>query len=761
MKKIYVSLILFLLCAIFAKADEIRLENWKCYSSLLTPTSITSDWEGNVWAGTTGGAFRWNPVTEIINEYRNISAMMSINVTTVKSLPGKKMIFVGQNQGWLDIYDETGNWTHITDIYRADNFPNKRINDIAFDNGKAYVVGGFGLAVFDIENKVFIENVVRLGKFQLNTEVNKVRLIGNKIWLATKEGIAVANLNSGLTNPDSWINLNTANGFSDKSIQDILQLNGDVLAASGKVIYKITGDTVEKVSEDWDQVLDLANFNNTLAYCTKYQVVVNKLVLTSLPKNVLVNGIEILQVNGDEQMAVLLKENGVHLFDFPSTPDALANKKILPNTPVTNSFMDIKTHKDGSVWIAADEFGVGVGKGFMRFDGQNWDIFTIEKYSELKSNNFFKIACHPNGKVYASNYGNGLFVVDKINNKWQFKLFNEKNSAFKGINPQDTSQFVIAGETEFDADGTSWTVNRGETSEGPILVSIDNDGTSYGYTNKSDPTARGVITLAIDSYNTKWIGGNPGVGKGLIYYNDNGTPENSSDDKTGVLTYSEYDDLLSNEHSSIAYDYNRILWVGTPAGLVAIANLNFLFYNAKPIIRSVPILLGQPINDILIDPQNRKWLATTKGVWVIDENGNKVLAHITMENSPLSTDDVKAIEINEMTGEVYLGTQSGLFVANTLSIKPLEEYSISCYPQPFNLSKDTEIAIDGLGSVSEVRILTISGALVKVFQTESRKFMWDGKDENGKDVAPGVYLIVAKSGDSAASGVGKIAIIRD
>lgn len=761
MKKIYVSFILLLLSVICAKADEIRLENWKCYSSLLSPTSITTDWEGNIWAGTTGGAFSWNPETEKIFEYRNISAMMSINVTTINCLAEKKLIFIGQNQGWLDIYDETGNWTHITDIYRADNFPNKKINDIAFNNGKAYIAGGFGLAVFDIGNKVFIENVVRLGTFQLNTEVNKVRIINDKIWLATKEGIAVADTNSYLTNPESWTNYNTKNGLADKSAQDIMELNGDILTASGKFIYKVVGDTFEVVKKDSEVVLDIANFNNKLVYCTKYQVIVDGMVLKNLPKNVLVNGIKIIYDGGFPRLAVLLNENGVQLFDFPTNDEATAYQKITPNTPITNSFMDIKAHKDGSVWIAADEFSVGVGKGFMRFDGQNWDIFTVEKYPELKGNSFFKIACHPDGKVYASNYGIGLFVVDKINNKWRFKLFNEKNSAFTGVNPQDTSQFVIAGETAFDSQGTSWTVNRGETTPGPILVSIDSEGNSYGYPNKSDPTGRGVLTLAIDGFGTKWIGGNPGNGKGLIYYNDNDTPEDLTDDKTGVLTYSEYDDLLSNEHASIEYDYNKILWVGTPGGLVAIANLNFLFYNSKPIIRSVPILEGQPINDILIDPQNRKWLATTKGVWVIDENGNKVLAHITTENSPLSTNDVKAIELNETTGEIFLGTQNGLFTANTLSIKPLEKYKITCYPQPFNLNKDSEIAIDGLGSVSEVRILTISGAMVRVFNTESRKFMWDGKDENGKDVAPGVYLIVAKSGDSAASGVGKIAIIRD
>jgi hypothetical protein len=763
MKKLNLVLFMLLLSLICLKADEIRLENWKCYSSLLSPTSITTDWDGNIWAGTTGGAFSWNPTTEKIFEYRNISAMMSINVTTINCLADKKMIFVGQSQGWLDIYDETGNWTHITDIYRADNFPNKQISDIAFNGGKAYIVGGFGLAVFDIENKVFIENVVRLGKFQLNTEVNKVRLIDNKIWLATKEGIAVALLSSNLTNPDSWTNYSTNNGLVDKSVQDIIELNGEILAASGKVIYKIKGDSTEKFLQvaDWEQVLNLANFNNTLAYSTQFNVIVNGIVLRNIPNNVLtkglISGIKIIEVEGVERLAVLMKENGVQFFDFPSSEDAKAFKTILPNTPITNSFMDIKANKDGSVWIAADQFNVGIGKGFMRFDGTNWDIFTFEKYPELKGNNFFKIACAPDGKVYASNYGSGLFVVDKVNNKWQFKLFNEENSAFV---PYEGT-FVIPGETAFDSRGTSWTVNRGETSEGPILVGIDNAGKSYGYVNKSDPSARGVVSLAIDGYGTKWIGGNPGNGKGLIYYNDNDTPEDLTDDKTGILTYSEYDDLLSNEHSTIAYDYNRILWVGTPAGLVAIANLNFLFYNSKPIIRSVPILSGQPINDILIDPQNRKWLATTKGVWVIDENGNKVLAHITTENSPLSTDDVKAIELNEVTGEVYLGTQNGLFVANTLSIKPLDEYKISCYPQPFNLNKDTEIAIDGLGSVSEVRILTVSGALVKVFNTESRKFMWDGKDENGKEVAPGVYLIVTKSGDSAASGVGKIAIIRD
>ena len=71
------------------------------------------------------------------------------------------------------------------------------------------------------------------------------------------------------------------------------------------------------------------------------------------------------------------------------------------------------------------------------------------------------------------------------------------------------------------------------------------------------------------------------------------------------------------------------------------------------------------------------------------------------------------------------------------------------------------MTIDGLIADTDIKILTISGKLVREFSSPGgRVAFWDGRNDGGSLVNSGIYIIVAydKEGNSVASG--KIAIIR-
>jgi hypothetical protein len=165
--------------------------------------------------------------------------------------------------------------------------------------------------------------------------------------------------------------------------------------------------------------------------------------------------------------------------------------------------------------------------------------------------------------------------------------------------------------------------------------------------------------------------------------------------------------------------------------------------------------------DIFIDELNNKWIATNNGVWVLNPDGTETIAIINKKNSPLIDDDVYSIIIDGETGIAYFGTKKGLCTASSLSIKPLQSYNISCYPQPYNPGVDGYLTIDGLTSDSEIKILTIDGGLVKTITVIGRKAIWDGRDTKGNYVTSGIYMAVASSTTTGTDSVGKIAVIRN
>ena len=155
-----------------------------------------------------------------------------------------------------------------------------------------------------------------------------------------------------------------------------------------------------------------------------------------------------------------------------------------------------------------------------------------------------------------------------------------------------------------------------------------------------------------------------------------GTLEDTSDDihiirkditnQDGV----QYDPYYFN---SFAQDLNKQIWVGTNEGLFVIEdpdefiqNDDFRFTQIK-IARNDGtdyadyLLNGVNISSIAIDAANRKWIGTgADGVYLISEDGQKILQHFTTENSPLISDEIQSIAVNPQTGEVMIGTFLGL-----------------------------------------------------------------------------------------------------
>lgn len=756
-RNVFVAFMFILTGFTFVSADNFRLTDWKARTSLLTGIDCVNGSDNTVWFATEGGVFKYFPGSGDYEVFRNIDALSSLDVSFTAYNGRYDYFFVGQKAGYLDIYDEAANsWINITDINLADNYPDKTITGIVFDADKAYIAGGFGLAVFDIERKLFLENVLRIGNFPSGTKVNDINLDSGVLTLATSSGTARASLSSSLTVPSSWTTI--SDGLPGIGAEKLLVAGDTIYCSAGKSIYRIDDSVATEIYTDpYHPVRGLFLIDGRIAFS-------NSGGLFRLDGGRIgprlsgdVTGAAVIDFAGETDVSVLFEKDAGFVAVLPD--DTL---RIQPNTPLSNSFTDISSSPDGSVWIACDDKNLGLGQSFLRLKDNQLTVYDNSR-EDIKSSTFYRINCDELGRVFVSSFGAGFHVGTPSGDSMSFEFYDAKNSPLRGIESkgQDDGFYELPAGIDFDADGTAWIATNGDGTPGPMLLSLDRAGNFRTYTNSDKSAVRHIYSIETDFYGTKWVGGYPGAGSSLQYYNEMSTPDDTGDDVSGALTTSSYPGLLSGEHFALETDYAGMLWIGTLEGLALMVYPDQVLSGGDPVIVEIESLAGQRINDIYIDSRDYKWIATgAAGVWVLSGTGETVIAHVHKENSPLTTDEINSIHIDEQTGIVYIGTNSGLFTAQSLSIKPEETFNIRCYPQPFDLKKHSEAVIDGLSSQADIRIMTVDGETVRTLSSGGRVAVWDGKNESGNFVSAGVYLIVASSGDTNEAGVGKIAVIR-
>ena len=226
--------------------------------------------------------------------------------------------------------------------------------------------------------------------------------------------------------------------------------------------------------------------------------------------------------------------------------------------------------------------------------------------------------------------------------------------------------------------------------------------------------------------------------------------------------------LNDNSINSIIIDSRGDLWVGTSLGVNIITNTSTVLSSTPQVrISSIFVLRQQTINCIAVDPLNQKWIGTNQGLLLVNSDGSRLIATYDSKNSPLLSDVIRSIAIDENKGTVYVGTDGGLTSFETLSIKPLESFSeLFVFPNPFLLkSNEGTLKIDGLIKDTEIKILNITGRLIKIIDESSNpgggRAIWDGKDLDGKYVNSGIYLIVAYDKDGNNVATAKVAVLRN
>lgn len=157
------------------------------------------------------------------------------------------------------------------------------------------------------------------------------------------------------------------------------------------------------------------------------------------------------------------------------------------------------------------------------------------------------------------------------------------------------------------------------------------------------------------------------------------------------------------------------------------------------------------LNPIAVATNGKVWLGTTNGVRVYNRDGS-TFADYTVSNSPLAANEIRAIRSDPLTGAVWIGTAEGLNRFDPFYVAPppptLERLEVRAFPNPAKLNGiGTTIRLAGNAGTYAGRIYDLSGRLLRRFSgTADRGVVWDGRDQDGAIVRPGVYFLRVEAG---------------
>lgn len=391
----------------------------------------------------------------------------------------------------------------------------------------------------------------------------------------------------------------------------------------------------------------------------------------------------------------------------------------LPDAPVMKIFEDSKNN----MWAGS------AGKGLHKIKIINTDsveIFSINKEKYGISNNFIFDIAEADNKLYLALYYGGINVIS-FNSDTVFDIikfdadYNQipsnkilcvekdlKNNLWFGS--QDKGVFVLNKKSLSITD--EYNIENGFFDNSIWDIKLSNDGflwfggdktglikqTNSGFKNYSTDNGLAgnqIYCLYEDSEGSLWAGTldngiSQFLGEDFIHFTEkeglnqvnaieqdkfgiywlatkgNGLLKLTFKNEIPVITYyNKNNGLLSNYLTSLSFDKDGVLWIGTDIGISKFDGNKFKNYtklnNPK---------LGSTVKALLCDSEGVIWCGTHSGIVWIDKN--KYTEYEEKEKGYTLFNQVQTI-IEDNSGNIWFGTSGGLLKYNRIQFSYFDE----------------------------------------------------------------------------------------
>ena len=773
----------FLSCCFFFLAVSIQAQeigSWKDHLSYNNVTQVVET-SNKVFAVANGSLFSFSPEDQEIRKYSKINGLSDVDIRFIAYSEDAEALLIVYSNGNLDIFTNSG-------IYNLPFIKNrleeKTINGVDVYGRYIYVSTSFCVAKVDMKNKEIPDAYYIAGCYSICEK-------GDYIYAATRYGLKRGLTTKVLAAEDNWENyypviddMETWNIRKILPFQDALvfwQYNRGLYYLTDNEAKTLQYANFKKVDIVNEQLVAIAESN--VCFWTDFE---HKTELSKL-------NIWDISSKDHKSFWIAQGENGLAKItkDLDSNEFSMQKDDIAINSPMNNLAFSLRFQNNkllvtgGNRWSNRSAF-VGTFMVYENGEWFNFDPKQIEEEVRIKYPKIPDYSCmdfisaiedpkRP-GRFYVSSYGEGLYVFED----YKFdKLYNCDNSPLISVSLGDEfakRHYIRLGGLAFDSFN-----NLNVTTiipKSPIQILTNNmDWAEIPYDFDPSLYAPPVGEIIITSKNQKWIC-YPRYGY-LYLIEDNKTPLDFSDDK--IVTYlksfkdQQGDVFAINECHTICEDKKGSLWLGTDKGPVVFYNpQNAIknpdnFYCTRPIVpyndgsgNGAYLLESEKINTIAVDGANRKWIGSEyAGVFLVNESGTEVLLNFTAENSPLPSNKVNSIAIDDNTGEIFFATENGLVSYMGDAIDGKKDYSeVKVYPNPVRPEYHDVVTISNLIEGSNVKITDSRGNLVYQGTSKGGMFTWKCVDRNGSRVKTGIYLVFAATPEGTEGVVSKIMVIK-
>ena len=712
-------------------------------------------------AGTPFGYFLYTPSSKEINTFTKSSGLSEVGLRLISKDPNSERILVVYENSNLDLIagDQVRN---IPDLYKSNIQADKTINHVQWIGEDAFLATNFGIVVLNTQ-RVEIRDTYRPGKNGSSVIVNLTVLHKGLLYAATSEGLLKASFSSSsLADFRNWTN------------EEIAGLNGPiqrVLVWNDKLVAERNDSVFQKSDNQWNllyaskkKITTIVVVNNQLYFGESAQNKGNFVVVE--PNSGTLKILESKHLTYPTDCELL--DNQIWAADFQNGILELGNNSTAPVYPETPDGIALGegSYTDGLIFATAGQqiYSAVNNKGaagIYQYDGNAWKNFTSYTLAALDTiNDLRSVVYYPSsGSIYAGSFEDGLLEITKDN---KLNLFKKNSFLSPAIN---SSAFYRVGGLALDKDQQLWITNS-DALQG--LVVKKKDGTTKKFTIPFSYVGYALSKIIVDLDNRKWMIAPNGDG---VFCFDHG--ENI--DQIGDDQWRQFKqglgrgNLPSNQVTSLACDRNGFIWLGTDKGLAVVQCTEELFSASCEAILPVVqqdnfagrLLSEEIINDIKVDGADRKWIATSNGVWLLSADGQKVISRFTEKNSFLLSDDVRSIVIHQKTGEVFFFTKNGICSFRGTSTEPETiEKKPFVFPNPVPPGYTGTIAIRDLPENAWVRITELDGRLVYQTRSLGGQAIWNGKNYKGERASSGIYLLFVSNENNTQQVAGKIFFIK-
>lgn len=787
---------------------QLAVGSWKIYSPFINVESI-AETDTNIYFVSAGSVFRYDKDTTEVEALTKVNLLNDVDAKNVYSDPDAKSVIVVYSSGNMDRLSDNGKVVNMPDIKNANSVGSHNINDLAFNGDDFYVATDFGLVVYNNS-----KNEVRETVFTPK-EVMHVDASSQFVAMGFKEG--------ALYVAPSDINIKN---LSDFKVFDLGMADCHGLIAKGEKLYwciwgeifRIYNIDINTGTFGIDAQIEVDGQNQGIWGCNNWKIYrgshgydyvfndggiftfdedgkVSKLSSAKVPAT------SVLLYGGDSGSVWEGDSNGLRQMDYSSADPVAIGGYIKGSDLPLKQIHAMYTGQSGKIYLYGLDQNSTLNAYYDRSKPST--VLTLEngkfkdvagKEVDFENGNSgvkgpnamrrtFRLCEDPQDPdaYYIGSFFEGVYHIK--DNKQIHKYYATSAGFEMAVNYSCVTYAV--GVDNF---GNLWVYNDTESSSDSSkrihvlssenrnkAVTTPSDWQSFAVRGKtSDNWENFILPCRKSNYTIITLGK---YDKNFVLVDSRNTPSPSDDRLILVDTQidqdgKEFDSTIGL--TCVAEDNNGRLWFGSEKGVYEITDISKVTSNVATIKRMKVarndgtnladyLLENVTVSGIAVDAANKKWISTIgSGVYLVSENGDRILEHYTVDNSILPSNHVYSVACDPASNKVYFGTPNGLVEYSSTTSPSADSYSdVYAYPNPVRPDYTGWITVTGLMDNSLVKIADANGNVFHQGRSEGGMFVWDGCNSAGERVKTGVYYVLASQNatGTASACVTKIMVI--